>query len=159
MFPKKEIFEINRLEGSKKCHVNEVTLTEERKTQINKFKRIEFGDKFNDNIDFLSDNVTYISLGANFEQPINRLPTNLTVFKISMFSHFNFPLEYILPDSLQILHFNEFFEGDFIVPSHLRKITISFNYDINENILLGINNNMLINRYAVHRDHDYREYD
>ncbi len=159
MFPKKEIFEINRLEGSKKCYVEEVTLTEEHKRQINKFKRIEFGDKFNDSIDFLSDNVTYISLGANFEQPINRLPANLSVFKISIYSHFNFPLEHLLPDSLKILQFNEFFEGDFIIPSQLRKITISFNYNLDEDELFEVNNNMFIARYAVHRNHDYREYD
>jgi hypothetical protein len=147
------------MEGCIKCHVNEVILTEERKIYINKYKKIEFGDKFNDSIDFLSNNVTYISLGANFEQPINRLPTNLTVFKISMYSHFNFPLEHILPDSIQILHFNEFFEGDFIIPSQLRKITISFNYGIDEDILFEVNNNMRVHRYAVHRNHDYREYD
>ena len=89
MFPRKEIFDINRFEGGKKIYVEEVTLTEERKTQINKYKKIVFGDKFNDNIDFLSDNITYISLGTNFE----------------------------------------------------------------------VNNNIFIARYAVHRDHDYREYD
>jgi hypothetical protein len=159
MFPKKEIFEINRLEGSKKCYVEEVTLTEERKRQINKFKRIEFGDKFNDSIDFLSDNVTYISLGTNFEQPINRLPANLTVFKISIYSHFNFPLEYLLPDSLKILQLNEYYDNDIIIPSQLVKITFSQNYNLEEDELFEVNNNMFISRYFYNTEHDYREYD
>ncbi len=159
MFPKKEIFEINRFEGGKKIYVEEVTLTEDRKTQINKYKKIVFGDKFNDSIDFLSDHVTYISLGANFEQPINRLPINLTVFKISIYSHFNYQLENLIPDSVKILQFNEFFDGDFIIPSQLRKITCSLNYDLNEDKIFEVNNNIFISRYEIHRDHDYREYD
>lgn len=159
MFPRKEIFDINRFEGGKKIYVEEVTLTEERKTQINKYKKIVFGDKFNDNIDFLSDNITYISLGTNFEQPINRLPSNLTVFKISIYSHFNYPLQHLIKDSLKILQLNEFFDGDFIIPLELRKITYSNNYNLDEDEIFEVNNNIFIARYAVHRDHDYREYD
>jgi hypothetical protein len=147
------------MEGGKKHYVEEVTLTEERKTQINKYKKIVFGDKFNDSIDFLSDNVRYISLGTNFDKPINRLPLNLAVFKISIYSHFNHSLEDLFQNELQILQLNEYYDHNIYIPKGLWKFTYSLNYSFEEEELLEINKNMIIKRYEYNTDHDYREYD
>ncbi len=73
---------------------------------INQYKKINFGDKFNQPIDYLPDGITHLRFGMKFNQPIDNLPQTLKYLNISSdecaYCEFNQPIDN-LPNSLEWL--------------------------------------------------------
>jgi hypothetical protein len=138
------------MEKGKRYFVEYGNLSNEEKEKINKWKKIHFSDEYNDSIDFLSDNVNYIRLSNSFNQPINRLPANLKVLIIDSFSKFNYQLLDILPDSLEVLELNIYYNQDIpLLLPNLRKITYCKCYGLDKQDLLEDNPNMNIIDYEL----------
>ena len=96
---------------------------------MKQYKKVAFGDKFNDNIDYLPEGITHLHLGRKFDKPLNNLPlslkcllieanklnwcdfsqsldflpSGLEFLSIKLSNKFNYPID-LLPSSLKYLY-------------------------------------------------------
>lgn len=85
---------------------------------IKSYKKVAFGDNFNQPIDYLPDGITDLYLGQRFNKPINNLPQSLKKLKISS----------------NIIAYTEFNQSLDNLPSGLETIDILINKSFNQPI-------------------------
>jgi len=107
---------------------------------MRQYKKIAFGDKFNDNVDFLPDGITHLHLGCKFNKPLNNLPLSLKYLTIASnkisWCDFSESLDF-LPAGLEYLSIklsNKFNNSIDYLPSSLKYLYLgckAFKHPIN----------------------------
>jgi hypothetical protein len=104
---------------------------------------LTFGFYFNQKIDNLPKNLTHLNFGDLFLNKIDNLPKNLTHLTFKCW--FNEKL-CNLPKNLKLLKLGWFFQNDFIFPKNLKKLLLTCN-------------NKLINNIPKHIEKIYIDFD